>query len=269
MPHSAGWTWPPARDFDRVARAVASEWGLSLGDRYPGARHSFAAPADGAVLKISPPEDDEADHEADALAAWDGNGAVRLLRHDRARRALLIERAVPGYDASAMQDDEAIVVALDVGRRLWRSVDRGSFRLVHDEVRRWLADVAPTGHRHVPIAEQVFSRIEARELVLVHGDYHHHNLLRHGEGWVAIDPKPLLGEPEFDVVTLLWNPIGLVPTPANIDRRIRAFVDAGLDERRIREWAVVRGVYLGLPLDPGEDEATNGQLSVVRCLLEQ
>jgi len=270
MPHpaeSAGYIWPPARKLDDVARTVAHEWGLTLGARYPWARYSFAAPAGDAVLKVSPPEDDEADHEADALAAWNGDGAVRLLRHDRARRAMLIERAVPGYDATQIPDDEAIAVAMEVGRRLWRPVESGPFRRAHDEVARWLANVAPTGHRYVAIAQRVFAGIEPREHVLVHGDYHHYNLLRHGARWVAIDPKPLLGEPEFDVVTLLWNPVGLVPTSPLIERRIRAFVDGGLDERRVRDWAAVRGVYLGLPLDPGEDEATARQLSVVRHVL--
>src|SRR5256886_5672770 len=62
---------------------------------------------DEAILKVVPVEDDEADHEADALALLAGDGAVRLLRHDRARRAMLIERARPGYDASGLSEYEA------------------------------------------------------------------------------------------------------------------------------------------------------------------
>jgi len=92
---------------------------------------AVALAAEHAVLKVSPPEDDEADHEADALAAWNGDGAVRLLRHDRARRAMLIERAVPGYDATQIPDDEALTVAMEVGRRLWRPVESGPFRRAH------------------------------------------------------------------------------------------------------------------------------------------
>ncbi len=267
MPHPTGWIWPPARDLDLIAREVAAEWGLTLGARFPGARYSFAAPADGAVLKIRPVEDDESDHEPDALEAWEGEGAVRLLRQDRARRAMLVERAIPGDDASALADDVAIRVALDVGARLWRRVDPGPFRSAHSEVRRWLARVRPSGHRYVAVAQRIFARIDPREDALIHGDYHHHNLLRHGGRWVAIDPKPLLGEPEFDVVTLLWNPTGHVPTRESIERRIAAFARAGLDEGRIRDWAVVRGTYLGLPLDPGENEDDVRQLSVARCVL--
>ena len=267
MPHPSGWIWPPARDLDAVARAVAGEWGLRLGDRFVGARYSFTAPADGAVLKIRPHEDDESDHEADALRAWAGDGAVRLLREDPSRRAMLVERAVPGEDASTLSEEAAIAVALAVGRRIWRRKTAGPFRTAGAEVRRWLDEVASSRHGFVSAAEAIFARLGPRDDTLVHGDYHHHNLLRHGAGWVVIDPKPLLAEPEFDVVTLLWNPIGSVPTRETTERRIRALAAGGLDEQRIRDWAIVRGTYLGLPLEPGEDERDVRQLCVVGVLL--
>jgi streptomycin 6-kinase len=77
-----------------TAEEIAREWGVPLGERLLAGRFSFVAFAgDDAVLKVVPVEDDEADFEADALALLDGDGAVRLLRHDRARRAILIERA--------------------------------------------------------------------------------------------------------------------------------------------------------------------------------
>ncbi len=260
--------WPPARELDKIAHSVAEEWGVSLSERFSWARYSFAAPANGAVLKVSPPDDDEADHEADALEAWDGDGAVRLLRRDVARRAFLIERAIPGHDARSLSDVDATRAAVAVGRRLWRLVPRGPFRSATPEVARWLDRVAQTKHRFVPIARQIFDRMDLRERALVHGDLHHYNLLRHGDRWVAIDPKPLIAEPEFDVVTLLWNPLTFVPTPGSVERRIRLLEEAGLDGRRVRDWAIVRGTYLGLPLDPHEDETTVRQLSVVRCLVE-
>ena len=80
-----------------IAAEVAAEWGVELGPPFALSRYSYVAPAgDDAVLKVTPPEDDESDEEADALELWDGDGAVRLLRRDRGRRALLIERARPG-----------------------------------------------------------------------------------------------------------------------------------------------------------------------------
>ena len=77
-----------------VAREVAAEWGVELGESFALARYSYVAAAgENAVLKVRSPEDDESDEEADALELWAGDGAVRLLRRDPSRRALLIERA--------------------------------------------------------------------------------------------------------------------------------------------------------------------------------
>jgi streptomycin 6-kinase len=253
-----------------VARQVALDWGFPLGPRYAGARYSFAAPAgDRAVLKITSAADRDADHDADALEVWDGRGAVRLLKRDRERRAMLIERCVPGEDASTLDDEEAISVAVRVGRLLWRPVTGGPFRRAGDEVGHRLRDLGrQSDHPYLAVATTLLASMDPRHDVLVHGDFHHHNLLRQGGGWLAIDPKPLIAEPEFDVVTLLWNPLGLAVTPAVTERRITQLAAAGLDERRIRDWAVVRGTQLGLPLHPEEDDATARQLGVVRWLLE-
>lgn len=254
------------RRLEATAREVAADWGLTLGPQFAMARYSFAAPAgEDAVLKIPPVEDDQADREADALALWDGDGAVRLLRHDPARRAMLIERARPGTDASAVPEDEATAAAIAVGRRIWRPPAASQhFPTTRDWVRRWLP--SDDTHELVPLARRTFfASLTPVERIVAHGDFHHYNVLRHGERWVAIDPKPVLGEPEFDVPAFLWNPHGTRSTRARTERRIRAFADAGLDGDRIRAWAIVRGVCDGLPLAPGEGETP--QLRVVRELL--
>jgi streptomycin 6-kinase len=121
----------------------------------------------------------------------------------------------------------------------------------------------------VSTARTLFASLSFAETTLLHGDYHHYNVLRSGDGYVAIDPKPLVGEPEFDVPPFLWNPIGKVPpTVEQTMRRISAFATAGrLDPERIRSWAIVRGVCLGLPLSVGETEETSPQLRTVRQLL--
>ena len=78
---------------------------------------------------------------------------------------------------------------------------------------------------------------------LVHGDLHHHNILRSERGWLAIDPKPMLGEPEFDVPVPLESP-SVPAADRALETRLAAFVAAGLDEERIRNWTVIRGAYL-------------------------
>ena len=71
------------------------------------------------MLKLNFPED-ESTREADALAHWRGEGAVRLLEVDRDRNALLVERADPGTSLWEVGDDEeATLIAASVFRRLW------------------------------------------------------------------------------------------------------------------------------------------------------
>jgi streptomycin 6-kinase len=230
---------------------VAREWGLRLDAPSPRARHSEVAFAGDAVLKLRRADDDESDEEAEALALWDGDGAVRALRHDRARRALLLERAVPGDDLSTLPEDEATAIAVDVAATLWKrgqapglSPGLSPFRSVHDHVPRWLANArAPSS------AVELYDRLEKRAHTLVHGDFHHHNVLRSARGWLAIDPKPMLGEPEYDVAPFLWNP--LPPGLRHAESRIAAFAAAGLDEGRIRAWAAIRGAYLQPQLADG------------------
>lgn len=106
---------------ERLAREVASEWGVEIGAPFALSNHSYVAPAGlGAVIKIRSPEDDESLHEQDALACWAGDGAVRVLRADRARGALLLERACPGTDLSTLDDAAASAIAVEVAGRLWR-----------------------------------------------------------------------------------------------------------------------------------------------------
>jgi streptomycin 6-kinase len=62
---------------------------------------------------------------------------------------------------------------------------------------------------------------------------------------VAIDPKPYLADREYDVPAFLWNPLGnQMEGRQRTERRIAAFVAAGLDDFRIRAWTVIRGAYL-------------------------
>jgi len=224
-----------------TAREVAAEWGVELGPRFPLAFHGFVAPAgEDAVLKVTPDEYWETDLEPDALAHWGGEGAVRLLRHDRERRAFLLERARPGTDVSDLPDEQATAIAVEVGLKLWRPAVE-PFRWIGDHVPRWL-DEEPNAL--TPLARELLASLDVGGTTLVHGDFHHHNILDAGGRYVAIDPQPFLGEAEFDVPPWLWNPLPCRLRVDLLESRLAAFVAAGLDEERIRKWAVIRGAYL-------------------------
>jgi len=230
-----------------VARELAAEWDLNLGPPFALSRYSYVAPAgELAVLKVRHPDDDESNEEADAFELWGGNGSVRLLRRDDARRALLIERALPGTDISTVAEEDAVSIAIEVGKRLWQPAN-APFRWIGDHVPRWL-DEAEQGRRAseslTPLARRLYAALDVGRSTLVHGDFHHHNILDAAGRYIAIDPKPMLGEPEFDVPSFLWNPLGSRMTHERTERRLAAFAAAGLDDRRMRAWTVIRGAYL-------------------------
>jgi streptomycin 6-kinase len=221
---------------------------VEVGPPFALSRHSYVAPVgDDAVLKVTPRGDDESDEEADALALWNGEGAVRLLRHERCRRVLLVERARPGSDISHLPDDEATRIAVAVAERLWRPAAT-PFRWIGDHVPRWL-DQAERLERAsgelIPLAREIYASLEIGRAILVHGDFHHHNILCHGDRHVAIDAKPMLGEPEYDVPSFLWNPLPYRMNSDTTELRLAAFASVGLDQDRMRAWAVIRGVILG------------------------
>jgi len=179
----------PNLDLSRAqAQAVeaARHWGLPLGPPFSMAAVSCVAPADDAVVKVSWDGDDESLHEPEALTVWAGNGAVRLI--DRFGRALLLERARPGTDLADLPESEATTVAVDVAARLWMPA-RAPFRPVFAAVRGWVAGAERAGSVLAPMARELLGELDGSAEWIVHGDFHHHNILQHRERYVAIDPK--------------------------------------------------------------------------------
>jgi streptomycin 6-kinase len=235
---------PPFDLSEAKAAAVeaARHWGIELAPAFSLANVSYVAPAGDAVVKVAWGGDDESLHEADALSLWSGNGAVRLL--GRFGRAILEERAVPGTDLATLPELEATTIAIDVASKLWQRA-RPPFRPVMPEVRRWLDRAAGEGSELVPLARDLLPRLGEPADWIVHGDFHHHNILCHAERYVAIDPKPYAAEREYDVPSFLWNPMdNHLEDRSQLEARIAAFVAAGLDDFRIRAWTVIRGAYL-------------------------
>lgn len=224
-----------------VAEKAARHWGLTLGQPFPGAAVSHVAPAGDLVVKVAWGGDDESLHEPDALMLWSGNGAVRLL--DRYGSALLEARAIPGTDLTAESEARSTAIAVELAARLWRPA-QAPFRPVLPFIDGWLARAA-AGSELAPLARELVRELAPAAGWVVHGDFHHHNILRDRDRHVAIDPKPYLADREYDVPSFLWNPRGsALQDRALVERRIEAFVAIGLDDFRIRAWSVIRGAYL-------------------------
>jgi streptomycin 6-kinase len=247
----------------RLAGDLLEEWGLTPSAPALHGSCSLVVPVtdgDGvaAVLKMAFDGDDESLHEGLALQRWGGRGAVRLLRADPHRRALLLAW-LPGPDLGDTWDVEACEV---VGG-LYGSLHVPALpqlASVASYVGRWLRELDDLG-RDLPIprryVEQALSTgadllaDDTTAAVVVHGDLHYANVLADAAGeWVAIDPKPMSGDPHYEPAPMLWNRIEELSGPGasgsvrdGLRRRFHALVDAaGLDEARARDWVVVRMV---------------------------
>jgi streptomycin 6-kinase len=201
------------------------------------------------VLKVGFP-DTESEHEHLALTRWDGDGAVRLVRADPHRRALLLERL--GGSLIDSWDQTACEIVAGLYSRLHRPTG-APFTPLSAAVAPALDDLAalprsaPVPHRLVEQAVTLGRALitEAScDGTLIHTDLHYENVLIDDAGtWRAIDPKPLSGDPHYEVAPMLWNRFDELAGDVRrgVRRRFHTIIDAaGLDEDRARDWVVVR-----------------------------
>jgi streptomycin 6-kinase len=223
----------------------AEQWSLSL-EEPVDTPHSLVVPAGDAVLKINAPSHFEADHEPDALARWDGGGAVRLLARDDERRAFLCERCRPGTRLWDAELDEAEVAAGLVERLSIVAEPPAPFRALADEAERW-ADELPRLEAVeaglLDYALDVLRSVDSEARFLVNQDLHGGNVLSaEREPWLVIDPKPLVGERELDGVGLLRN---AVFRDQSVAHWLDVLADLGLDRERLRGWGVAHALAWG------------------------
>ena len=249
-----------------IVDSCAERWSLRIGAPLEGANvsHVLAVELEDrapAVLKINFP-DQESEHEPDALRHWNGRGAVRLLAYEESMCALLVERCVPGSQLWSVEDEEeATRVAATVLRRVWRAPPAAHrSRTLAAEASRWALDLPAEwqalGHpfeRRV-LDEAVATCVELGphqgEQVLLHQDFHGGNVLRAvREPWLAIDPKPLVGEREFDAASLLrdrrWL-LGGGGDAVRLRRRLDLLSsELALDRERMRRWGIAHALAWG------------------------
>lgn len=230
-----------------VAARLIDKWMLRPDAILPGGTHALVLActrADGtpAVLKL-PFVDDENRAEAQALDLYDGNGAVRLLDHDPACGALLLERLLPGTSLLELSDRlQALDITCGLLRRLRRPPPKHHpFPLLRDLAPAWEAKLSGIGRdpfAHAAARLRSLGTWQGEDFV-VNRDAHFGNVLSAGrEPWLLIDPKPVVGDPAFDGAFLLLQNLDR-PTPEPVDRIARGLaVDAG----RLRDWALVRAV---------------------------
>jgi streptomycin 6-kinase len=241
-----------------ISRRVAGQWDL----RPDGApRHGHCslvlpvrtAAGAAAVLKIGFP-DQQSEHEHLALRRWAGRGSVRLLSADPPVRALLLERLRPA-DLSGLPEARAVEIVAGLYGRLHVPA-LPSLRSLSVFVDRWNADLvnlprkAPIPRRLVEQATELGAALCAGSSIperVLHTDLHYGNVLAGDrEPWLVIDPKPVNGDPHYEIAPMLWNRWEEIAGDVRdgVRRRFWALVEAaGFDADRARAWVVVRMVH--------------------------
>lgn len=257
---------------DLVERAV-QRWQLQVGEPFGVGTASWTAPAtlpDGTpvVLKLSFPHD-EARYEAVALAMWRGSAAVELLAHEAEDWALLMRRAHPGTPllATPGTPDQRIDACLgvlanlhqapvaDVGVPLLPAVCGRWVAVASERATRWVAllgDRVSIVTRGIEML-RAFAADDGAPTVLLHGDLNPGNLILDDPGtphWLAIDPKPMLGDPAYElwpVLSQIDDPFGY-PDPLAVltPRLLRSSQALGLPAPRVAAWACARTVEMVL-----------------------
>jgi streptomycin 6-kinase len=268
----------------RLVRGLVEEWGLTVDGEAVHGACSVVLPVRGpddaaAVLKVALP-DDESQHEHLALQHWHGRGAVRLLRADPRRSAMLLDRLRP-VDLTQVWDLEACEVVAGLYRTLHVPA-LPQLRTLTSYVERWSADLAELP-RSAPVPRRLVEQATAlgRDLVrdpasvgtMIHGDLHYANVLAGDRAdWLAIDPRPVSGDPHYEVAPMLWNRWEELAgdVRGGVRRRFHALVDAaGLDEDRARDWVVVRMLHHAmwrLAGDPGAGAGLSTEDHLTMCV---
>ena len=258
-----------------VLRILERRWSLTLGVPFDDDEVSCAwvapvAREDGtnAVLKLGMPHM-EGTHELDGLRFWDGDPTVRLLEADDGLNAMLLERCTPGTKLRALPEPEQDRVIAGLLRRLWRPpVAPHPFRPLSAMTAAWSEETQRDAARWpdtglVGEGLRLFMELShtTSTAVLLATDLHAGNvLMAQREPWLVIDPKPFVGDPEYDATQHLFNCAARLR--ANPDGTIARLADLlCVDHERVRLWTFARAAA-----EPRDDWADRDALALARIL---
>ena len=249
-----------------IVESCVERWSLVLGEPWTNSVASLTMPAArggvDVVLKIGIP-DREGEFEGEALRRHAGDGAVRLLDEDPTRRAMLLERCRPGTPLTALGAGAALDVLIGLLPRLWipagppfRSLEEEAADLVVEMRAHWERTGRRVDRRLIDAAAESLGDLGATqgEKVLVNQDLHADNVLAaEREPWLLIDPKPLIGEREFGVASIVrGRELGHSRTDV-LHRLDRLSAELGLDRERARLWSMAHTVAWGFDDEPLAD----------------
>lgn len=247
-----------------ILARCAQRWQLTILPPVANLSFHYVAPAvraDGTpvMLKADSPTGEFA-LEIAALRLLGESGMARLLEVDEELEVILLERLLPGTVLAELvpeQDERATSILVETMRKLWRPAPAGHpFPTVEhwgkgfERLRaRYAGGCGPFPRHLLEEAETLFVELSAsaNQHLLLHGDLHHENILRSGDGWRAIDAKGVVGDPGYETGLLFYNPmplLSLVPNPRTLlVRRVDQLAEElSMERERIRGWGLAQCV---------------------------
>ncbi|MGD7052721.1 aminoglycoside phosphotransferase family protein [Sutcliffiella horikoshii] len=262
-----GETW--LQNFASLIDYCEEKWSLKVLPPFE-LSYNFVAPAlkkDGrqVVLKLSVPTK-EFYSEVEALRYFAGQGMVKIIDVETKKGILILDHLFPGDTLAILQNDlKATEIAAGIMESLWVPETPDSNLPQIEEREQSLIKffkAHPTGK--APITQDLLQKatntfrsllFEKQERYILHGDLHHYNILKAKTSWVAIDPKGLVGEREYDTIQFLLNNLPDQDIEPILSKRIAVLVDnLKLDERRILAWGFAHSVLsVCWSLEDGEE----------------
>lgn len=232
-----------------VVDRLCSEWSLDLGAPFDNSGAGWVTPDRNrlVVLKVGMPHM-EADQEIAGMRFWNGEGTARVIEHDEACNAMLLERCEPGTPLREVPEPEQDIILTGLLKRLWQIPPAPHpFRPLSEMTASWSASARRRSKKWFDpgIVEEGLRLFEelprtADRNVLLATDLHAGNVLAaHREPWLVIDPKPFIGDPAYDVTQHLFNTERRLL--ADPDRTIRRVADLlEIDYERVCLWVFAR-----------------------------
>lgn len=239
---------------------LAHTQGLTLLSPFEHLSFNYVLPVLGSkgeewVLKVSVPHD-EFSREIDALKHFNGRGSVRLIAANSEEGWMLMERLLPGTRlVDVLDEQQAIPIAVSVMQHLWAPVTEPQLFIPLEEWLRSLEKLNTQESLQQLVKKKVrdFVISRAKELlsnqgepVLLHGDLHHYNILQHQSKWLAIDPKGIIGEREFEIGAFLRNPFCVVEDlleTKELARNLDWVIDlTAFNRERVLSWCIIQAI---------------------------
>jgi streptomycin 6-kinase len=183
------------------------------------------------------------------LQLFNGQGMVKLIDFEIENGILILEKLSPGNTLGDVPDDEeACRIAAKVIRKLTKVAPTDStiptIRVREENLRRMINEhptgIGPFTYQILQKALNIFIYLNNKTSLrqLLHGDFHHYNVLASGDGeWTAIDPKGLIGEVEYDLIQYMLNKLPENNAFETIKKRVDIFTnELQLNEQRLLLW---------------------------------